>query len=162
MHESQDQTKTVVEELDLLNDKVFTKTQWEGRQTDWLLQWLVKSSNRASISIGVTLSVSGAMISGKLIPHSVYFARLAEAFSAPFRQEGGHDADDLHDIILGFNVTPEPGSPEEDDPFQFLHLENARTYFGTSSSIPGEAGTLWRGKISSVDGFTLGLISNEG
>jgi hypothetical protein len=160
MSESQDQAKTVVEELDLLNDRNFTKTQWEGRQTDWLLQWLVRSSNRASISIGITLSVGGSIISGKLIPHSVYFEKLAEAFSAPFRQEGSHDADELHDIIMGFNVTPEPESPEEDAPFQFLHLENARTYLGTSSSIPGEPGALWRGKISSVDGFTLGLISN--
>lgn len=161
MPESQDQAKTVVEELDLLNDRIFTKTQWEGRQTDWLLQWLVRSSNRASISIGITLSVGGSIISGKLIPHSVYFAKLAEAFSAPFRQGTVHDADELHDIIMGFDVTPEPESPEEDAPFQFLHLENARTYLGTSSSIPGEPGALWRGKISSVDGFTLGLISNK-
>ncbi|MBD8099398.1 gas vesicle protein [Pseudomonas fluorescens] len=161
MQESQDQTKTVVEELDLLNDKAFTKTQWEGRQTDWLLQWLVRSSNQASLSIGVTLSVGGSVISGKLIPHAVYFERLAESFSAPFREKGDHNADAIQDIILGFNVTPESESSEEDAPFQFLHLENARTYLGTSSPIPGEPGALWRGKISSVDGFTLGTISNN-
>jgi len=43
---------------------------------------------------------------------------------------------------------------------QYLHLKDAKVY--TSSSTPVlSGGQLWRGKISSVDGFTLGTITKS-
>jgi len=160
MTEAERATPPVVVTQESLRDETFSKAHWEGRQTDWLLQWLVRSSNRASMTIGITLSIGGSIVSGNLISHSDYFAQLADAFSKPFEKIEGWDAQEIKSIILGFDAQPNPDETEEDEvPFQYLHLANARTYFGTSATVPAAPGALWRGKIAAVDGFTLGRIS---
>ncbi len=50
----------------------------------------------------------------------------------------------------GEAVTEDPSSTA------FLHLRNART-LGPQGPTPTD-GTLWRGRLSSVDGFTFGEL----
>jgi len=136
----------------------YLKTEWEGRQTDWLLQWLVRFSNNTRLSIGITLSVGGSLVSGQLITHGAYFEQLSKDFSEAFRKFEGVDVEELQSAIQTFD-----SPPQDDDPqpaMQYLHLKDAKVY--TSSSTPVlSGGQLWRGKISSVDGFTLGTITKS-
>ena len=134
----------------------FIRREWEGRQTDWLLQWLVTFSGQTSTSIGVTLTVGGSLISGELISHAAYFQSLAEDFSGAFKKFEGVDADQVKSMILAFDqkVSPEVKIPAP----QYLHLRNARVFAGSTGAITS-SGNLWRGKITSVEGFTLGAIA---
>lgn len=145
---------TVQELLNQLSDPVVERTEWSGRQTDWLLQWFVQFVAKSKIEIEVTLSVGGSMITGNLVGPQAYFEQLAEDLSAPFSGFEDQTAGKIKEIILGFK----PGDPEDDDPaFQYIHLKDCTTYSDANSSIVS-GGVLWRGKIASVDGFTLGSV----
>ena len=43
----------------------------------------------------------------------------------------------------------------------FIHLRSAKIYAAGQRPLP-TTGMLWRGKISSVDGFTIGVLSEDG
>jgi hypothetical protein len=133
------------------------KSEWDGRQVDWLLQWLCGFINDTKMKVGITLTVGGNKITGTLIPHQNYFERLAKDFSAPFADAAPGAQQVLHDRILGFHGD---GDASQDSlPVQYIHLDNARVYTGGSTILP-DKGTLWRGKLSAVEGFILGEISS--
>ena len=131
------------------------KSEWDGRQVDWLLQWLGGFINQTNVHIGITLTVGGNMITGTLIPHSAYFERLAKDMSAPFAASGGDAQKTLHDRIIRFNDPVDPGT---ELPIQYIHLDNARVHTGGNQILPSK-GTLWRGKLSAVEGFILGELN---
>lgn len=131
------------------------KSEWDGRQVDWLLQWLGGFINETNLNIGITLTVGGNMITGTLIPHTAYFERLAKDLSAPFAAAGGESQQILHDRIIRFN---DPVDPETQLPIQYIHLDNARLHTGGNQILP-DKGTLWRGKLSAVEGFILGELN---
>lgn len=135
-------------------DERFLKMEWDGRQTDWLLQWLVQFVNRTSLDIGVTLTVGGSFVHGDLISHDSYFELMAKGFSAAFAKFDGVDVDQLEETVKGMNIRPEIQEGEELPPCQYLHLKNVRVSAGSESI--SFSGALWRGKISAVEGFSLG------
>lgn len=140
--------------LNQLSDPVIERTEWSGRQTDWLLQWFVQFVAKSKIEIEITLSVGGSMITGNLVGPQSYFEQLAEDLSAPFAALGDQTAGNIKNVILGFK----PEDPNDDDPaFQYIHLKDCTTYADVNSSTVS-GGVLWRGKIASVDGFTLGSV----
>lgn len=134
------------------------KTEWDGRQVDWLLQWLSGFINDTNIRIGVTLTVGGNMITGTLIPHEAYFNRLAKEISEPFADADPEGQKALYERMIGFG---KPADPEAQQlPNQYIHLDNARVHTGGNQILPNK-GTLWRGKVSAVDGFILGELNME-
>ncbi|MBC8994964.1 gas vesicle protein [Pseudomonas sp. N40(2020)] len=132
------------------------KSEWDGRQVDWLLQWLSGFINDTNIRIGVTLTVGGNMVTGTLIPHEAYFERLATDISTPFADTDPEGQEALYKRIIGFGKA----DPEvENLPNQYVHLDNARVHTGGNQILPSQ-GTLWRGKVSAIDGFILGELNN--
>jgi hypothetical protein len=140
---------------DLFNNQEFLKREWDGRQTDWLLQWLCQLINKHGLAIGVTLTVGGTLVTGTLISHDKYFEQFSEDFSAPFAVGGTEAQEQMRSIILGFNPAVDPD--EQTVALQYIHLKNARTYVSSSDHLPTN-GALWRGKIAAVDGFILGSL----
>ncbi|MFS2161047.1 gas vesicle accessory protein GvpU [Pseudomonas sp. Pseusp122] len=139
------------------HDDVIAQFKWQGKQIDWLLQWLVKFVANTKVEMGITLSVGGNLVSGHLISHDAYFEQLAEDISAPFGKfHNGTDAS-MKEMILSFK----PGESAEDTPaFHFIHLKDCKTY-STNQDPICEAGVLWRGRIAAVDGFTIGRIVRQ-
>lgn len=149
------ETETVPPESGGL-DLVMLKSEWEGRQTDWLLQWFTKFVNNTQFQIGITLSVGGNLISGQLISHQSYFEQLALDFSGPFDAIEGVEQSEIKDLLLAF--IPQPVAEEESETaYQFLHLKDAKVYSNADLPIASN-GALWRGKIAAVDGFNLGNL----
>lgn len=130
------------------------KTEWDGRQVDWLIQWLCGFVNDAKLSIGITLTVGGSTYTGTLISHEKYFQRIAEDLSKPFAANPESEKA-LRERILGFHA--EGTSAEPQLPVQYIHMDNTRV-ITAGQQIFANTGTLWRGKISAVDGFVLGEI----
>lgn len=141
----------------ILGDTGFLKQEWEGRQTDWLLQWFVQFVNKTPVEVGITLSIGGGLVSGILISHHQYFEELAADFSKPFEAFEGPEAAHVKELVLGFIAPPTPAG-EKEPAMQFLHLRDARLYSAGGEAIPTK-GALWRGKISAVDGFSMGGLS---
>lgn len=126
----------------------------EGKQIDWLLQWLVKFVVSTKVELGVTLSIGGNLVSGLLISHDDYFDQLAQDLAAPLGQYDNGAEKSLKEIILSFK----PGDLAQDtSDFHFIHLKDSRTY-STDQSPICESGVLWRGRIAAVDGFSVGQI----
>lgn len=139
-----------------LADSVFDRTQWGGRSTDWLLQWIVDFVVRTDIDIGVTLTVGGNLITGRLISHKKYFEILSNDFSKAFESVGEQSAKTIKDQIVSFGPSEHAG--EEEPAPQYLHLKDSHIYTNAEGPIYS-SGALWRGKIGSVDGFTFGQIT---
>jgi len=139
------------------HDDVIAQIKWQGKQIDWLLQWLVKFVANTKVELGVTLTVGGNLVSGHLISHDSYFEQLAEDISKPFTQFANGTDESMKEMILSFK----PGDSSEDTPaFHFIHLKDCRTYSSDGNPVC-EAGVLWRGRIAAVDGFTIGLIARQ-
>ena len=139
-----------------LADVAYVKQEWDGRGVDPLLQWLVIHTNVNSTNKhAVTLTVGGNLISGNLISVDAYLDQWANDFSANFSSDNGAK-DSMKETVLSWKVSPET-KPDDLPPSQLIHLEDAEVFSSSGRPIlPG--GSLWRGKISSVDGFNLGRL----
>ncbi len=152
---SESSESEVASVADFFNNQEFLKREWDGRQTDWLLQWLCQFINKNGLEVGVTLTIGGMLVTGTLISHDKYFEQFSKDFSDPFAVSGTEVQEQMRSIILGFNPAVDPD--EQLPALQYIHLKNARTYMSSSDHLPTK-GTLWRGKIAAVDGFTLGFL----
>ena len=62
-----DQTQQAQPSPNQNHDDVVAQIKWQGKQIDWLLQWLVKFVANTKVEMGVTLTVGGNLVSGHLI-----------------------------------------------------------------------------------------------
>lgn len=141
-----------------LEDIVTKSHVWDGRNLDNFLQSLVNVVNEDEIEFGVTLQVGGTTISGTLISFKKYFATFADEFADAWPSEG---RENVRKGILSLGASPEvpeDGTEVWKNPAQFVHLKDARVFTANSSFPTG--GTLWRGKLSAVEGFSLGSLSS--
>lgn len=97
---------------------------------------------------GITLSVNGILISGKVIPREVYYSQPQNETFKSF-------------IDLGKSVEEEEGIKEEEvklEDINYLHLKDA-IYLSGHSQVPTGGGTTISVLIDSVDAFSLGDVS---
>lgn len=125
---------------------------------DWHLAKLVDIANgNFGVSIGVTLTVNGALVSGLLISGKEYFESVAI--------ELAKDSDNSVSMGLseGMKELSEKRYGSKFNPAThrtaFIHLKNARHFLG-GVFVP-ENGTFWRGKLCDVSGFSLGLLKQN-
>lgn len=135
------------------------------KDKDWFLVSLLNIVNRGTIEFGITLNVGGSVVSGTLISGKKYFEEFAALFSAALGPQGdsseGPSVEESFRQLGQIYDMPESGEGEEhkqQGPVSYIHLNNASVFF-TDGTIPSNAGVLWRGKLSSVDGFNLGSLT---
>ncbi|WP_412498242.1 gas vesicle accessory protein GvpU [Vibrio furnissii] len=122
---------------------------------DWFIQNLVYLANRR-IGLGVTLTLGGQIVTGQLISGQRYFELLKEQFS------NLSDVDEINELMSFFfdNQMKVYDNPESigSEKTSYIHLENAKV-IGAQGSIPTNDTFLWRGKISSISGISVGSLS---
>ncbi|MFK3641233.1 MULTISPECIES: gas vesicle protein [Pseudomonas] len=139
-----------------LADSLYVKQEWEGRSIDPLLQSVVHNTNiYQSNEHEITLTVGGNLISGILISGNAFMDLWADEFAAVFTKENGV-ADQVRDLYLNWRVDPDELLRDPQPP-QFIHLKAAEIYSTNGRPILA-GGSLWRGKLSGVDGFNLGRL----
>ncbi|MFL1806044.1 gas vesicle accessory protein GvpU [Plesiomonas shigelloides] len=122
---------------------------------DWFLQSLVNMANGGVLSFGITLNVGGFLVSGELIGGKAYF----EGFGSDFAS-GLSDSSIADQVKASFAQHGEIYSSNENpSPPAYIHLKDARFFNSNGNPIPGNRGVWWRGRISEVDGFSLGSLS---
>lgn len=89
--------------------------------------------------VNIVININGTLIEGELISYDTFWRQFNLEFSEKIE---GSDEKQL-------NV---------EDRY-FIHLRNARFKVSSGISIPvSETGLLWRGRLSSVDGFSVGNL----
>lgn len=125
---------------------------------DWLLAWLIGHAEAYGLEFGITLTVSGQIISGKLISGRKYFDEL-RAFMSEAKGIDSQLAASLADSFTMVGAIY-PANPSDVDIIDlkptYIHLSGAKAVAG-QGAIPS-TGSLWRGKVASIDGFHMGQL----
>ena len=131
---------------------------------DWFLQSIIETVIAAGVEIGVTLTVGGTIISGILINGKNYFVELGALLEASSKSDGDMQS------VLGSSwrkytaIYEKPDDADENwqpSPAAYIHLKSAYFHAPGQSRMPTNAGLLWRGKLSSIDGFAIGNFSQD-
>ncbi|ART77698.1 gas vesicle protein GvpU [Sutcliffiella horikoshii] len=124
-----------------------------GARKDSILEFFVQAANSYDFSLDISLNVNGAVISGTLISAKDYFETMSETF-----EDGNEIAQKISEQLAATGESFESNKGAEAN---FIHLKNTKVYCGDSKPTPSEGKLLWRGKLSDVDGFFLGRISDS-
>jgi hypothetical protein len=130
---------------------------------------------------GVTLTLSGMVVSGRVIPHWQWFDDIEHASRAAFTVHTGGSIDDEHGgwatLFKGVSQSlrqdrdeyaaakdavqslPQRYQPRlaEISPTRFIHLREARVFSPQGAGLPNN-GMHWRGRLSEVSGWSFGLL----
>ena len=120
---------------------------------DSILEFFVQASNKHAFSLDITLNVKGAVITGTLVSAKEYFNELSETF-----EDGSDVAQKLSEELTKAGEAVDESSMAE---AHYIHLKNTKVYCGDSKATPSRGKVLWRGKLSEIDGFFLGKISES-
>lgn len=118
---------------------------------DSLLAFLVNLCNESSLEVGITLTVGGNLITGKLISGRKYCNEVASQMEA-----AGETGATIAKYYREFGE--EYFGKQDDDNFvtpEMIHLENAKVV-GAGSVIQNLG--FWRGRLRSVEGHTIGEL----
>lgn len=130
---------------------------------DWFMQNIIETVINNGVEIGVLLTIGGSIVSGVLISGRTYFTELGETLKSASNSEGDLQSV-LGDAWKRFTEIYDKPEEESDDwsppSAGFIHLRDARFCApGQNSPLPRDKGMLWRGKISAIDGFSIGNLS---
>ncbi|WP_342620756.1 gas vesicle accessory protein GvpU [Rhodoferax sp. GW822-FHT02A01] len=128
-------------------------------ETDWFLQSLVNLTNKSAFQVGITLQVSGMLVSGVLVSHKQYFEGFASELANAFADTEEAETIKTHISSYGDSYKSDGENEEPLPPPQFIHLKETRFFNTAGNPIPGNRGVWWRGRICEVGGFTLGSLS---
>lgn len=123
--------------------------------TDWFLAWVISYADNG-VEQGITLSVGGNLITGLVISGRSYFSELGLAYKKSHPENAG-----VGESYANFSkLWPMPAATGEFFPShpEYIHLRKARIIASDGVFIPNR-GSLWRCKLSAVDGFSLGEMS---
>jgi len=127
---------------------------------DNLLGFFLSKTEEQKFGISITLCVRGAIVAGTLIDKKKYFEQTMKFLHM---KPTDLDKDATAKQILEFedlinDLKKEFESVQSDQEIKYIHLKNVsirNASDGSKTSSP-----LWRGKISSIDGFSLGVSHN--
>ena len=100
--------------------------------------------------IEVTLFLSGVVVAGRMISEDEYFQRSGEHATLFHAMEVGEDVARLKLGKARRDLSAVSG---------FIHLDVTGIFAGENQPLVYQDDLLWRGKLSSVDAFTLGSVA---
>jgi hypothetical protein len=146
-----------------------------------LVEAIDRMSSAKNEGPGVILTLSGLVVSGRVIPQWQWFDDVEHASRAAFTVHTGGTVDDEHGgWATLFEGVGESLMQDRDeyaaakdavdslpqryqqrlahiDPTQFIHLREARVFSPRGAGLPGN-GMYWRGRLSEVSGWSFGLL----
>tara|TARA_B100000929_G_C15389865_1_gene380807 strand:- start:359 stop:772 length:414 start_codon:yes stop_codon:yes gene_type:complete len=125
---------------------------------DFLLSVLVGMAESGA-SMGVTLYVNGAVITGELISQKRYVEEIVSDLRGPMESALKTHSSSVLDAISRVGDMPNGSTGEEGEAseYEFVHLSGAQCFSG-NNRVPSN-GAPWRGKLAAIDGFMLGRMS---
>lgn len=142
------------------NQPDLTETTDLTLNSDELLRAIINYAKPKNSEINITLFVQGTIISGVLISNEEYFESFKQSGKIDFGKElqnyRKHESImKLLDDQIKSSSTESPDNQEEvhrSTDIEYIHLKNAKVH---SVNIPNSESFYWRGRLSSIDGFSL-------
>jgi hypothetical protein len=130
---------------------------------DELLEFLLRKVEETGIGAGITLCFNGSIITGNLVKSKIYYDKMIEMYDFDNSQLTAKNQDEL-DKWSGYYseyvvFIDELKKQEDPQNLKYIHLEHV-TFRNVNSNILTQA-IVWRGKLSSVDGFSIGISTNS-
>ena len=114
----------------------------------------------AGYESSITLQIGGSLVCGHLISQVKWQQMFSELFRSGFSAK-----DEKLGEIISNAFKPSEAQPELREIMRcrppILHLRDAVVYLDRTGALPHTQTVLWRGKVSSVDGFFLGTLGPE-
>jgi len=146
---------------DKQDNEIDSKLIYDGVSVDWFLQHLSELTNASDLELGITLQVSGQTITGTMIGGKKYFKLFAESFSDAWPFEDKKERKEIREAFeANGKIYEGKGDDEPRRSTQYIHLADARIFEG-GRQVPHSEGMLWRGKVNSVSGFSLGTLTES-
>lgn len=132
---------------------------------DWYLGEYVKFANKG-LRFPITLYCSGLLVSGIIIGGEEYFEMAAEQVKQSFTNPEEQEV--ISNWVSGWKsiyTSEDDNESDEGDeadvpPLGFIHLMDAKIFHPGQIPIPsGKDGVLWRGRLSSINGFHWGALA---
>ncbi|MCP3101481.1 hypothetical protein LZ198_21635 [Myxococcus sp. K15C18031901] len=146
----------------------------QSQRSDWFLEQFVAFMNALDHSVGLTLSVGGTLVTGKLISPKEYFQTIGQQMEAAFAK-GGLPSDVSKQVGAFIQSRSETAAPSEEllraaekaaiaadilplsgNQRAYIHLKDAGILVPGTGTRTSLGGMLWRGRISEVEGFIIG------
>lgn len=128
---------------------------------DRLLVTFVAMANNAEIQLraSITLTVGGLLVSGTLIGLSEYVERLGEqvlSSAAPDTHEGWRQ------LFDSWSETAREASEDTGTDPSFVHLADVQHFSPGQRPIPsGAPFPVWRGRLTEIDGWSMGALQSQ-
>ncbi|MCE9672890.1 hypothetical protein LY474_34300 [Myxococcus stipitatus] len=146
----------------------------QNQRSDWFLEQFVAFMNSLDYSVGLTLSVGGTLVTGKLISPQEYFQAIGKQMEAAFAKGGlspevskqvgefiqsrGEAATPSEDLLkaaekaaIAADVLPITGNQRA-----YIHLKDAGILTPSTGARMSLSGAYWRGRIAEVESFIIG------
>lgn len=129
-----------------------------SKMRDADLNFIANIASKFGVGLGVTLFVKGALVTGNTISGKEYYDKIVALFGDV------EDGSTEQAVANYFKRTGEeyytPTDDESSVPLNFLHLQDVSFRLGSEKFSHHKNGLL-RIKIEEVDGFMLGISSND-
>jgi hypothetical protein len=122
------------------------------RPIDPFLRVLVDIANGGKNEFGVTLIVGGFLVSGILVGVRKYYEGFTNTFAGGIPNK--EDAERISQALMQMC----PPQDAELAPAECIHLQSAHFFTAAADPIPSGDGVWWRGRLSEVGGFHLGIL----
>ena len=127
---------------------------------DWFLSTLNTIVNNNDITIGITVFSHGFMVSGHLAGGKKYFDGVGSEFSSLLHNSGMVENSflKLADRIYNSDSDNVKNGPLSSD---YIHIQDAKFYNSAGTALAANNAVWWRGRISEVSGYSLGVITTD-
>jgi hypothetical protein len=131
----------------------------EAAQPDPVLGVLANYALLDDGVLGITLTVGGTLITGRMVGRGAWVKDLREHF--------GDNVAFMDGFADGWREQDEQWAAEDDEdqaepPYStFIHLVDARVVTSAGFMPNGGRGAFWRGRLSEVQGWSLGTMESE-
>jgi len=128
---------------------------------DYYLRLLTYLSNSTSSEFGLTLLIGGRLVTGTLIPMQMYLSELANSIApaeAVQENAGSSLADYFREVSKSIQAQAVDNETYEVESTAHIHLRDAVVF---STQPRGINIGLWRGRLASVEGWTLGVLNGS-
>lgn len=130
------------------------KEQDQVSTDDAIILMFLDLVEQDGIELDLTLCINGVVISGTLISATNYYEGVTES-SKNLKDSTMSKiiAKKFSDLKGEYAKQKEEEEESESTPLTFIHLKNA--VYLNNENPPAHHGTWWRGRISSIDGFSV-------
>lgn len=145
----------------------------EDLPSDWFLRILVKLADHVGISLWITLAVDGLHVTGEMISAGRYAVEFKEQFLGGIESLDETMQQSAADLLNRASFALDPKAIHDEARRQagdaavplvepeYIHLRAARIVHSPEIGLDIRGGALWRFRLASVDGFSLGKQTNE-